>query len=278
MLAESYKTHFTYQNNSVTAKEQKLYLQVSSYEFCFVITTNDNKIIMAQSVEINSTGALNFSITDYWEYLITNFQLTKTQFKTVKISYITKNFTLIPKAFYNTEQAKLAIQKTCSNLSNVSQYNESIGDFYLSWVLDLKEKLFLEKKFQNAQIHHCGGLTINTMLLNSAYTSCNIMLQVNVGFIEIAIKQKNLLLVYNVYSVSSTQDSLYYLLFLMQEYEINPLTCNLIISGQIATESDLAVCIKKYIKQVSFPVSPAYKINENKNAGPNHYFFNFFSE
>lgn len=277
MLAENYKTHFSYTSTIKSDKPNHLSLTLSDNEFSFVIINDDQQINSAHKIEIVNANNANFSLIKDWEYLTSNFSLTKTAFKTIKIYRLTKNFTLIPKAFYTAEQAKIALENTLHDLKNFSQINQSINDFYLSWTLNLNEKMFLEKNFQNAQILHSGSLPINTLLYNPSFVNCNVLLKVNIGFIEICIKQKNTLTVYNTYTVTSTEDSLYYLLFLMQEFDINPLTCNLSILGEITANSELVICIKKYIKHVNFPIASIYKQTENMNIAPNHYFYSYFA-
>ncbi len=277
MLAENYKTHFSFTSSIKSDKLTHLSLTLSDNEFTFVIINESQQILSAHKIEILNTISSNLSATKDWEYLIANFSLAQTSFKTIKIYRLTKNFTLIPKAFYTPNQAKVALKTSLIDIKNSSQINQNINDFYVSWILNLNEKNFLEKNFQNAQISHAGSLPINTLLYAPALANCNVLLKVNVGFIEICIKQKNTLAVYNAYSVTSTEDSLYYLLFLMQEFNLNPLTCNLAILGEISTDNELVSCIKKYIKHVNFPIASIYKQTENINIAPNHYFYTYFA-
>jgi hypothetical protein len=77
-----------------------------------------------------------------------------------------------------------------------------------------------------------------------------LFLIINDGLIEIAAKSNNNLLFYNVFSFENNEDVLYYLLFMMEQFSLNPLSTRLLIGGQVQTNDSLIISIKKYIKHV----------------------------
>ncbi len=64
------------------------------------------------------------------------------------------------------------------------------------------------------------------------------------GFIELAAKEKNELVFYNVFNFENNEDILYYLLFMMEQIQLNPLQVKLSVAGQRAVSDDLIKSIK----------------------------------
>ena len=66
-----------------------------------------------------------------------------------------------------------------------------------------------------------------------------LLLVVNNKVIEIAAKEKNDLLFYNVFNYDTNEDILYYLLFMMEQFNLSPLLVKLSICGEMQTQDPL---------------------------------------
>ena len=80
----------------------------------------------------------------------------------------------------------------------------------------------------------------NKILLN-----CNT--NVNNTHIEFVVKNEHELVLVNQFAVNTEQDVLYYLLFLLEQHQLNPLTAKICVTGNIASDSELVSVLKKYI-------------------------------
>ena len=73
-------------------------------------------------------------------------------------------------------------------------------------------------------------------------------------------------------------DVLYYIMFSIEQFELNPLTLKLFISANRKTDDGLFTALKKYIKHVDFTVSD--KLIVRKEAFeqlPHHYYFSMLN-
>ena len=96
--------------------------------------------------------------------------------------------------------------------------------------------------------------------------------------IELLIKKDKKLLLYNVFNTKSDEDVLYYLLFSIEQFNLNPLTLKLAFSGNRSTGDELFKAIKKYLKYADVVVSD--KIIKRKDVFetlPHHYYFSLLN-
>ena len=111
------------------------------------------------------------------------------------------------------------------------------------------------------------------MLQSDEFTKENILLFVSEHHIEIVVKQDHKLLLSNQYGIKTTEDVLYYLLFILEQYEFNPLFVNVTVAGNTESTSPIISSIKKYIKNVSLAKGNKFINWQGLQGMPQH--FNF---
>ncbi len=207
-------------------------------------------------VKMNDTGAVPQELSEKIRFLIANYRLDQRAFKNVNICILNSSFTLTPQAYALQENTKTYL--SFANGAEQDVKNSFVHKFdQLNFCYFFPENIIpqLEKTFKNATVRHAGAVTIDLLFSNHSLKNCNLFLNFNAGVFELAAKESNKLLYYNVFNYENNEDVLYYLLFMMEQYELNPLTCRLVIAGQMEAGSDLLKAIKKYIKQVDFAVN-----------------------
>lgn len=211
--------------------------------------------------------------------LLSNYQLTNRQFKSITISVLNNDFTLMPEAFLVESNSKNFLEFSSGEKDLKNAFTYKFNDINLCYTIERELFSFLEKSFKNATIRHAGGVCINLLFSNYSLKNCNLFLNFNEGVFELAAKDNNKLIYYNSFHYETNEDVLYYLLFMMEQYELNPLTCKLVIAGQMAVDGDLLKAIKKYIKHVTLAVSDKSFVNSlGSIKQPNHYFFSLLNQ
>lgn len=99
------------------------------------------------------------------------------------------------------------------------------------------------------------------------------------GFIEIGIKENNKFLFYNVFNFDTNEDILYYLLFTMEQFNLNPLLVKLTVACHLPVTDELINNIKKYIKNLNFCIADKeIHLNEEISKLPQHYYFTLLNQ
>jgi len=107
--------------------------------------------------------------------------------------------------------------------------------------------------FPNAIFRHYASPFIESLLLNNKNRDEKIItVHVHLSGFEMAVTRRNELLFYNSFRYTSTEDFLYYVLFTMEQLQLNPETTPFIFTGSAERSSALYITTQKYIRFVGF--------------------------
>ena len=100
---------------------------------------------------------------------------------------------------------------------------------------------------------HFSSVLIET-LLNKSQKTDNAVMYVNVseGYFEIVVIKNRQLLFYNTFHFSNKQDFIYYILFTVEQLELNPEVFTLYFLGEINKEDEIYDIAYTYIRNVKF--------------------------
>jgi len=274
MINEAYTVKNHIKNNDISAQKSSLsvYFSANSLIFCEFDQDFKNTIELAD-IEFNTAINPSLTLIDRLQFIFNNYQLTK-NYQKVYISVLNSHFTLIPNAFKN-ETDNAQILKFGTGLTTTKNTVEhSLTNLSFCYTLEQELKQYLEKTFPIAFIRHAGAVTLSLFNTLSNFNNYDLFLNINFASIEIAVKQKNNLQFYNVFNYQTNEDIIYFLLFTLEQLNLNPLLVKIAIAGQIETTDALIVSLKKYIKHISFYV----KENSVLNNIPNHYYFTVLNQ
>jgi len=279
MINEAYIVKNYFKETSVSDQKSNLSLFISSNSLIFCEFTNDFKIITELAeIEFNNHTNPTITLIERVQFIFSNYQLIK-NYNKVYIVILNTNFTLIPNAF-KTESNNSEILKFVTGITHTRNTIEhSLNNFTFRYTIEYELKQFLEKTFPIAFIRHSGAVILNLFNSLPALTNFDLFLNINYGIIEIAVKQKNDLQFYNVFNYQTNEDIIYYLLFTLEQLNLNPLFVKVAISGQIETSDHLIISLKKYVKQIGFLVlKESAPVKNEKHSFPNHYYFNVLTQ
>ncbi len=280
MVEEAYQVKYF-----VTEKvgiNEALYLSVfiSTNNFQYAIFTNENNVLVeCADIELKQNQASVNNPIDIIKLLIQNYFLNQKKFEKVNICVLNNKFTLLPEAFSNT-----------NNLNDLMKF--SIGEQINNKILEHKTKYchfcyllpidwldFFGKTFPHASIRHASAVNVSLLFEQFSLSQTQLYLNIHQSQLEISVKSNNQFVFYNVFSFDTKEDILYFLLFTMEQLNLNPLVCKLSIACELETNNDLIKSIKKYVKSVDFCVLDKSISFANQSAAfPNHYYFTLLNQ
>jgi hypothetical protein len=280
MLGEAYKTIFYYGEQINNAETACLSLFISQNSFMYAVSeSNFISVSELGHFEFISSGNSVNNISDQVILLVQNQLLHQKKFKKVNIAILNADFTLVPQAYALSGDAKPLLQFATGlkQIKNTLVHHLDGIDFCFTSQPELIS--YLEKTFTNASIRHAGAITIHLLFSQHSLLQSQLFLTIGDGFMELAAKDNNKLLFYNVFHFESDEDILYYLLFTMEQFSLNPLYVNLSIAAQRPINDVLIKNIKKYIKTVNAVVhDSSIKLNGDLNHLPQHYYFTLLNQ
>jgi len=211
---------------------------------------NDNNPLYICQYPIENT--LQHSLSEYLIIAVKHFHFSKKTYKHVYINYFTPQFTLCPSAFYNMENNRALLEFNCGAIgSNLILTDDINTDIKLIYAVDEQLKSTLDQLFPNHLLKHTLNVVSKLMLSSEELMKEQIILSIHSNYIEVVVKQEQKLVLANQYSIKTQEDVLYYVLFILEQYHLNPLIVNIKIIGNIDSSSPLINSLKKYIKNIN---------------------------
>jgi hypothetical protein len=189
------------------------------------------------------------------------------------------NATLVPKPLFIKDNSRdyLALNHSIAE-DDIIKYDllqlpEAVNVFSIPKIIYNK----LVHQFPSATIHHHSSSLIQTILLMSKNQSNETETYVNVrnNSFDIIIAKNNELLFYNSFPFGTKEDFIYYLIFVLEQLNLNPEEISVILLGNVSKISSVYEITYKYIRKIGFG-------NRNENFDysyifddfPRHYYFN----
>lgn len=244
-------------------------LSDSLIQFC-EFQSEENKPLFLSNYPIENIIAIPIN-----EHLITaikHFQFTKKKYKHVYVNYFNQQFTLCPTSFYDLGNNRSLLEFNTASVSNKLIFTDDVNnDIKLIYAVDESLKSTLDLIFPNHQLKHTVTVLAKLMLRAEELIKENITIQIHSNYIEVIVKKEQKLVLANQFTITTNEDILYYVLFILEQYQLNPLTANLTIVGNIDVTSELMTSLKKYIKNVRLAVGNKTIIWSSINGMPQHF-------
>jgi hypothetical protein len=248
---------------------------------CCVLDTKRNKYLALCSWTFQ--GVYSWQVLcDNIESIIKDSKLLKYDFKSVNAAVVHNRSTLIPNALYDAgakekylqfnhtiEETDVVIADELKNLDTKNVYA----------VPACFEKL-VGSRFKNARILHHSTTLLETLLLQSRNQGTKkIVVHVQISHFEVAVLDGKQLLLYNSFSHQSSEDFIYYLLFVCEQMKLNPEQLELLLLGEIERNSAIYSILYKYVRNIKFGErSDSFEYSYKLNELPKHFYYNLFNQ
>ncbi|MBS1637425.1 MAG: DUF3822 family protein [Bacteroidetes bacterium] len=171
------------------------------------------------------------------------------------VNYSSAMFTVVPVAFYTEEHSRALLEFNCGKTgSDLILSDDITPDIKLIYSIPEELKSGLDKLLPNHHLKHKATVLSRLALQADEFLTEQMLVDISSSSIYIVVKKAGNLLLCNHYKVHSDEDILYYILFMLEQFDLNPLSVKVSLSGQCETESSLAKSLQKYIRQVRFVV------------------------
>jgi hypothetical protein len=274
---QTQKKLFELKENPEKADVLVINLDVSGFEVA----------LLSKDLTIIKTGELGFKeqpkngddLENYFIQLVSEFHLLQANYTSIYINWPGKNFTLVPSAYYKPEKARELLEFSVGKTDEETIcVNDVKPDIKLVFSIPTGLKNALDKTFPHHQLKHSGACLINLFFTHFQLKKTSVFLSIHEKQIELLVKKDKQLLLYNIFDIKSNEDILYYLLFSIEQFKLDPATLQLGISANRETHDELFEAVKKYIRHVSFGVTD--KVIQRKEVFetlPHHFYFSLLN-
>ena len=233
---------------------KKLILQVSLTEVSFCIFDSlKNKIEQIAHFSIDNTSN-SISIEEYLATVIKNNVALQTTFDDILVLHNNNLLTFVPSVLYDQQYLSSYMQYNTKVFESDYFTHDEISSYDMNtvYIPYININNFLIDQFGSFKYQHSFTILIKKILdfsKNIEETQVYIHIQKD-NFQLIVVKNQKLLL-FNTFEFKTDQDFMYYVLFAMEQLQLNPESVLVKLFGTISKEHSLYQIAYKYIRNVS---------------------------
>lgn len=186
--------------------------------------------------------------------------------------------TLIPQAFQSDESDESLLNFIQPTLSTEDLGNDFIRSVEAHNLYPLPS-FQLPPSFGDIQVHS-STVFIDAVLRNvPTDDKTRLFIEVGTNHFHLVGLSNRKLVYFNKFSFKTKEDFIYYILFTMEQLQMNPEKTPLVIFGEIDQRSPLFSIAYKYIRFVSFGLRPdGFQFASVLDELPQHYYFSLFHQ
>jgi hypothetical protein len=245
-----------------------------SFRFC-IVDTRAGKCLWLEDYSFSSI-LFTEQLLDQLNLIFDDHMVLQAGFwQNIFLSFQNLQYTLIPEAVFNPEQASDYIQLTTDTVSeplDVHFYKHTSSGMVNVFAAQRKTTDWFKAVYLNkplSLIHHTSafieGLKQHNALAVKPVRGLSVL--IDESNLTIALTNGQQLEYCNSFYYTSVQDFTYYVMLVMQELKLDPETCKLTLYGGISHDSAIFSTLYKYIRHVNFGIKPkhldfGYKFDE----------------
>ncbi len=275
MIDESFETAKTH--------SYTLILQISADGLLAAVKEKQkNRFIAFENYSFQNCYDLN-NVNGLLEEIISTGKLFANSFDAVHCIAVNNTSTLVPEAVYESERKIDYLQFTSGEyLKKENTFAETVQSLDAKNVFSIPFNLtsLLDKQFNNIHYHHHSTLLIESLLRqNKNQQVKKLIIHVQASHFEILVIEGKKLLFYNTFNHHTSEDLLYYLLFVCEQLQINPEKVNLLVLGELEKNSGLFLLLQKYIRNISMGErTDTTDFSYQLQSIPTHSYFTLFND
>lgn len=234
----------------------------SLLRFC-IIDNMQLRCLYLEDYQLSDVST-NEELTEQLDFLFDNHTLLKAGYwKSIHVAIKDTQFTLVPTALF----AKEYIQDYLNLTTNTENKNEQQAQSYLhlqkditsvfaisTHLVDWFNKTYPTQKIK--YINHTSSFLEGIFQLSNRKQEAEVFIQVEQHFLTIAVTKNNQLQFCNGFTFNSSEDFVYFILFVYDQLQLNPEQTQLTIWGEILDDSDSFNKLYKYIRFIKFGDKP----------------------
>lgn len=259
-----------------------LSIQLGLDGFCFcILDTKTNKYLVLETYSFQ--GAYSCSLLcEGIEVLVNQNKILKNNFKSVSAALVNNKFTLVPNPLFEAENKNTYLGFSHSLEEDEDVIVESLKNLDVKILFALPHclKNTLKVFFSNLSIHNYSSSLLEGLLLHYKNQSTKkVFVHVQISHFEIVVLDGKNLIFYNSFNHQTSEDFIYYLLFVCEQLKLNPENLELILLGEVERNSAIYSILHKYIRHIKFGErNESFEYSYKLNDLPKHFYYNLFSQ
>jgi hypothetical protein len=265
-------------------------IHADGLSYC-ILDSYTNKFLHLETFKLAETGtkyltgeAKNIDLSNITRLLNDELAWLNQPFNKVRVLYESGNSTLVPESLFSEEEKVRIFDFNVAG--GPHQANELKHDYlsganaYNIYHIPAGISSIIYRHFQQASIYHHSTAIIQALLTKYRNIDSTHPLFVNTGYAHIDILQirDKKLDYYNTFRYHTAEDFMYYLVFVVEQLNLNPESVQLMLLGEIEKHSPLSDLMHKYIRNIQFlERNSDHRYSFVFDQLPGHYYYNLLN-
>lgn len=255
MILEKLQTQNSLANLHNFAKSH-LSIQVSLDGFSYCVFDEDLvDVVTLKEYEFSERVQNTDKLLQYIKEIFDTEPFLKNPFESVNVTYRNNLSTLVPKAFFNETSLADYLKYTVKVLENDKISFDDIDSFQVKNVYIPYENVnrFFRQIFIDFKYKHTSTILLSSLLKYFKNTSKSyFFINVAKHQLDLIYLQNSEITLFNSFLYKTKEDFIYYILYTMEQLEIDPNDQSVTLIGDISKESPLFDILYHYVRHVNF--------------------------
>lgn len=275
MIAEVHQNTFQISRQEEIKPPVNLSLVISQGSLSFCLFTAGYARPLEMAVLNYPSSAAN--LAENIDFFLTNYQLLRYTYESINISVLNPDFTILPAAFRSANAHQLL--EFTTGKQSTRHLTQHLKEIDLIAGFDEEVLSMLEKSFPGAHIRHGAAVSLGLFASQKSLSSTDLFLQINGQHLELMARKEGKLLFYNLFSQHSDEDVLYYLLFVMEQFSLDPAQVQLSVAGDRPQADPLIQMLANYVKHINYCAHDnSIELKGEFLKLPSHLYFNLINQ
>ena len=215
-----------------------------------IIFNEGNKVFCLYNYKLSQNADSSFPVKKINNLFTDNEHFDPT-YKETQIYVSGYGFTLVPSSIFKSDDADKLLSFNYQIKEDESIKDEHIPSIDSNIIYAYNKDLYdvVSSRFSNMKMGNFATLQIPFYLKSSEDNKPYVYCQIYHSYFQIIIIDKSKLILYNHFNYSTAEDLLYYIVFCMEQLNLNPEFTKLRLSGDLEKD-DILNLLKDYIRDV----------------------------
>jgi len=239
-----------------------LYIQFDESGFVYtILDTRKNKFLVLQQMMKNefqpqAVPAPAISFNDFLKSILNAVPWLKNPYKQIKIAYEGQKFTLIPGPLFDAGEVENYLRLHFSLSKEETALSDHLIplDNHLGFSIPVSTLNSIRAFFPSGSVNHITSVIAEGLWINykNRILSNRVFLHMREKRFDLMIFDGKQMTYLNTFNVSNEDDIAYYLIFVLEQLNLNPENIHAILLGAVERNSHLQELLTRYVKHIEF--------------------------
>ncbi|ALJ00397.1 DUF3822 family protein [Rufibacter tibetensis] len=242
-----------------TSASAHLYISFGAHRIRLgVLDAERNKFVALEDYEAEMPSTVENAIATLQEMSSSNPLLQERKWEQVRVGIKNQQFTLIPETLFdlNAREEYLKLNAVLEPEQEVVEHHEHPRlELVNVFTIPAALQYWLDNQFLDTPVefvHQTSALMEGFLHMAERSTRPQLYVYVDKNYVTLVVLQGLKLEFCNSFFFASSEDFIYYVLFVLQEKKMNPDQDQVTVWGELMLDSELSEVLRTYIRNVHF--------------------------